>query len=263
MDPSMPPHIRKERLKTALGIVQGRGGDMSLPEANEALNTFREAPESLDMLGTLIDSQSHELTFYALCVLEHHVKRRWYILPEERRRTIRQSVMQLYRAFIGDAALVDDVRGPPVVLNQLNSVYVTLASKDWPHAWPTCISDILEAGALSSGACMNSLRVLKLLGEVIFVEHGSTLTRQRVVEMSATFMRDRKAILCFCGRALESTEHRLEVHRVALETVYTFFGSLEDGAYVERILSVILQRFLGLRETCAPTIMCIRELLGH
>ncbi len=55
-----------------------------------------------------------------------------------------------------------------------------ILKQDWPHRWPTFISDLVSASKTSETLCENSMVILKLLSEEVFDFSRGELTQVRV-----------------------------------------------------------------------------------
>ena len=53
-------------------------------------------------------------------------------------------------------------------LARLNLVLVHILKQDWPHAWPSFISDIVESSKTSENLCENNMKILRSLSEEVF-----------------------------------------------------------------------------------------------
>ena len=55
-----------------------------------------------------------------------------------------------------------------VFVSKLNLVLVEILKHEWPHNWPTFISDLVGASKTSEVLCENNMQILKLLSEEVF-----------------------------------------------------------------------------------------------
>ena len=53
--------------------------------------------------------------------------------------------------------------------NKLNVILVQIVKQEWPHNWPSFISDIVNASKTNETLCENNMIILKLLSEEVRV----------------------------------------------------------------------------------------------
>jgi exportin-1 len=87
------------------------------------------------------------------------------VLPVDQREGIRNYVVARIMALSGDETTM---RSERQFLDRLNLVLVQIVKKEWPHNWPTFISDIVGSSKSSETLCENNLKILRLLSEEIF-----------------------------------------------------------------------------------------------
>lgn len=119
--------------------------------------------------------------YFALKILESLIQTRWKVLPVEQREAIKDYIVNLAIESSSDDATLETNR---VFINKINLVlvevtqtttfYFSLSSlnqqylsqilkHEWPHNWPTFISDIVGASKTSESMCQNNMVILKLL----------------------------------------------------------------------------------------------------
>jgi exportin-1 len=55
-----------------------------------------------------------------------------------------------------------------VLIAKLNLILVEILKHEWPHNWPTFISDLVGSSKTSEVLCENNMQILKLLSEEVF-----------------------------------------------------------------------------------------------
>ena len=103
--------------------------------------------------------------FFGLQVLQETISTRWQILPLDQREGIRNYIVTKIISLSNN----DDImRKENQFLSRLNLVLVQILKQDWPHHWPTFITDIVNSSKTSEYLCENNMKILRLLSEEIF-----------------------------------------------------------------------------------------------
>jgi exportin-1 len=146
--------------------------------------------------------------YVALQILEKLINVRWKILPEDQRSGIRNFIVQIIikvssdeqtlrreKSYVNKVSLL----GPSL----FNSVLISSASltsslskyvhprlaqepnscaalqilkQEWPHNWPTFISEIVSSSKSNLTLCENNMIILKLMSEEIFDYSAEQMT---------------------------------------------------------------------------------------
>ncbi|CAN0047983.1 unnamed protein product, partial [Laminaria digitata] len=62
-------------------------------------------------------------------------------------------------------------------------VLVAILKQEWPHNWPTFISDICDASKTNEVLCENNMQILKLLSEEVFDFGKDQMTTKKIKKM--------------------------------------------------------------------------------
>lgn len=150
----------REQIEAAQKLLSQLQERISGEEASSALNWFR-----VDLI--LESSQTNGNTkFFALQILENAIKYRWKTLPAEQRNGIKSFVVNLV---IARSSAEETYRGgggqDRLFTSKLNVILVQIVKQEWPHNWPSFISDIVNASKTNETLCENNMIILKLLSE--------------------------------------------------------------------------------------------------
>ncbi|KAJ1632955.1 armadillo-type protein [Pavlovales sp. CCMP2436] len=127
-------------------------------DASAALNWFR-----VDLL--LEQGSNVHTKFYALQILDACIKYRWRTLPREQCDGIKNFIVNLVIRLSSDEALL---RGNKLFISKLNLILVQVIKQEWPHNWPSFISDVVNASKANETLCENNMAILKILSEEVF-----------------------------------------------------------------------------------------------
>ena len=136
------------------------------PQANEFLVMLKENPDIWRRSNEILETSKQDSSkFFALQVLSDVINFRWKVIPADQREGIRNYIVG---KIISVTSTAEQMRLSRVYLPRLNLVLVHILKQDWPHAWPTFISDIVGSSKTSESLCENNMRILKLLSEEVF-----------------------------------------------------------------------------------------------
>ena len=123
--------------------------------------------------GILESATLPESKFLALQVLEDTIKYRWKVLPsDDEREGMKQYIVEKViasssSAGAGAQGALD--ASSKAYLAKLNLLLVRVLVNEWPHNWPSFISDIVNASKTNETLCENNMIILKLLSEEVRV----------------------------------------------------------------------------------------------
>jgi len=96
------------------------------------------------------------------------IKTRWRTLPDAQRGGIKDFVVNMV---IQRSSSEELLRADKFFMNKLNVILVQVVKQEWPHNWPSFISDLVTAAKTSESLCENNLLILKLLSEEVPPRH--------------------------------------------------------------------------------------------
>merc|ERR1740117_2644015 len=129
----------------------------------------------------LDQSQNPQTKMIALIILEKVIKSRWNILPASQREGIKTFIVNLVIKISSDPT---NLKGSGVLLRKLNIVLVSIVKQDWPHNWPTFISDLVNSSKTSESLCANNMQILLLLSEEVFEYSSGDMTQEKMKTMN-------------------------------------------------------------------------------
>ena len=68
---------------------------------------------------------------------------------------------------IARSSVEETYRAQRLFTNKLNVILVQIVKQEWPHNWPSFISDIVNASKTNETLCENNMIILKLLSEEV------------------------------------------------------------------------------------------------
>ncbi|EPR79648.1 Exportin [Spraguea lophii 42_110] len=143
---------------------------------------FKEDPNAYLRIGLILErSKQKESHFFVLQILEEMIKTKWVVFTEEQKNSLKCYI-------VGEIInRAKDVTSDKFVLKKLNLVLIAILKKDWPHRWPTFINDLITSSqSVSMDVCANSLIILKLFSDDIFI-YNSNLTIVRKKSLQERF----------------------------------------------------------------------------
>jgi exportin-1 len=81
-------------------------------------------------------------------------------MPAEQKEGIKNYVVGKIIAMSSDETTMQRDR---VLISKLNLTLVEILKHEWPHNWPTFISDLVGSSKTSEVLCENNMQILKLL----------------------------------------------------------------------------------------------------
>jgi exportin-1 len=164
--------------------------------ANEFLVGMKDHPDmwrrALDILET---SKQVQAKFFGLQVLGEAINTHWKVIPAEQREGIRAYVVE---KIIALSSSYEKMKAEHVFLSKLNLVLVQILKQDWPHNWPTFISDLVGASKTSESLCENNMRLLQLLSEEVFDYSKDSLTTAKIRTLKGSLNEEFAQIFNLC-----------------------------------------------------------------
>ena len=68
---------------------------------------------------------------------------------------------------IGMSSVQETMTRERVFIGKLNLTLIQILKQEWPHNWPTFISDLVGSSKTSECLCENNMQILKLLSEEV------------------------------------------------------------------------------------------------
>mmetsp|Transcript_46953 Transcript_46953/g.93552 ORF Transcript_46953/g.93552 Transcript_46953/m.93552 type:complete len:1107 (-) Transcript_46953:612-3932(-) len=220
-------------------------------EASSALNWFR-----VDMIlesATL----SANTKFYALQILESAIKYRWKTLPAEQCTGIKGFIVNLV---IARSSTEESYRGQKIFMSKLNVILVQIVKQEWPHNWPSFISDIVNASKTNETLCENNMIILKLLSEEVFDFSRDEMTSSKAKRLKESFNADFSLIFQLCEYIMaNSSKSSLLV--CTFQTLLKFLNWIPLGYIFEtQLVKTLVYKFLPQPAFRNDVLACLTEI---
>ncbi|KAF8210814.1 CRM1 C terminal-domain-containing protein [Mycena galopus ATCC 62051] len=224
--------------KVAMTFYTGVGQQQQM--AQSALTQFEEHPESWTRVPEILEKSTFpQSKFIGLQILERLVTTRWKTLPESQRQGIRNFI-------VGETVKVasDDMslRRERTYLNKLNLVLVQVLKQEWPHNWPTFISELVQSSTVNLSLCENNMAILKLLSEEIFDFSAEQMTQSKTKNLKNQISGEFSEIFKLCCEVLKDA-NKSSLIKATLETLLRFLNWIPLGYIFEtQVIDLLLTR---------------------
>ncbi|KAI6099888.1 armadillo-type protein [Pisolithus croceorrhizus] len=211
--------------RVAVAFYTGAGQEQQM--AQQVLTQFEEHPDAWTR-------------YIGLQILERLITTRWRTLPDGQRQGIRNFVVASDEA---------TMRKEKTYLNKLN-LGPAILKQEWPHNWPTFITELVESSKTNLSLCENNMAILRLLSEEVFDYSAEQMTQTKIKNLKNQM----------CG---EFSEIFKLLIRATLETLLRFLNWIPLGYIFETtIIDLLLNRFLEAPDFRNVTLKCLAEIAG-
>ncbi|KAJ7125789.1 CRM1 C terminal-domain-containing protein [Mycena crocata] len=234
------------------------GGGQEQQMAQLALTQFEEHPESWTRVPEILEKSTFpQAKFIGLQILERLVTTRWKTLPESQRQGIRNFIVgETVKVASDDTSL----RRERTYLNKLNLVLVQVLKQEWPHNWPTFISELVQSSTVNLSLCENNMAILKLLSEEIFDFSAEQMTQTKTKNLKNQISGEFSEIFKLCCEVLKDA-NKSSLIKATLETLLRFLNWIPLGYIFEtQVIDLLLNRFLEVVEFRNVTLKCLAEI---
>jgi exportin-1 len=209
--------------------------------ANEFLVQIKDHPDMWKRADAILETSNNPATrFFGLQVLGDAIQTRWKVIPVEQREGIRNYIVG---KIINLSSSEESLRHNTSFLSRLNLVLVNILKQDWPHNWPSFISDLVGSSKTSESLCENNMQILQLLSEEIFDFSIDSMTATKAKTMKVSLNEEFSQIFQLCQFVLEvSTNKSLLI--ATLRTLERFLSWIPLGYIFETpLLGVLITKF--------------------
>lgn len=226
--------------------------------ANEFLVRMKEHPDMWRRADAILDQSKQQATkFFGLQVLGETINTHWKVIQQEQREGIRNFVVT---KMIGMTSSYEVMKANSTFLGRLNLVLVQILKQDWPHNWPTFISDIVGASKTSESLCENNMKVLKLLSEEVFEFSKDSMTTAKIKSMKESLNSEFSQIFQLCEFILGISQ-RQSLLLSTLQTLQRFLSWIPLGyIYETSLISGLISKFLPGAAYRTSTVDCLTEI---
>ena len=205
--------------------------------ANDFLVTLKDNPDMWKRADAILETSKQQGSkFFALQLLSEMINTKWKIVPHDQRIGIRNYVVS---KIIALSSTDESMRKESAILSRLNLVLVEILKQDWPHAWPTFISDIIGSSKSSESLCENNMKILKLLSEEVFDFSISSMTSLKIKSMKESLNHEFSQIFQLCEFILGASQKETLL-LATLETLQRFLTWIPLGYIFETPLTTVL-----------------------
>lgn len=242
--------------KVVMTFYTGVGQERQL--AQQVLTQLEEHPDSWTRVPDILERSSFPQSKYiGLQILEKLINTRWKTLPDGQRQGIRNFVVGVNVKVASDEVAM---RKEKAYINKLNLALVQILKQEWPHNWPTFITELVESSKTNLSLCENNMVILKLLSEEIFDFSAEQMTQTKIKNLKNQMCGEFSEIFKLCSEVLEEAQ-KTSLIRATLETLLKFLNWIPLGYIFETtIIDLLLNRFLEAPEFRNVTLKCLAEI---
>ncbi|KAF9466324.1 CRM1 C terminal-domain-containing protein [Collybia nuda] len=242
--------------KVVMAFYTGVGQDRQI--AQQVLTQLEEHPDSWTRVPDILERSSFPQSKYiGLQILEKLITTRWKTLPDGQRQGIRNFVVGVNVKVASDEVAM---RKEKAYINKLNLALVQILKQEWPHNWPTFITELVESSKTNLSLCENNMVILKLLSEEIFDFSAEQMTQTKIKNLKNQMCGEFSEIFKLCSEVLEEAQ-KSSLIKATLETLLRFLNWIPLGYIFETtIIDLLLNRFLEAPEFRNVTLKCLAEI---
>ncbi|KAL4077353.1 CRM1 C terminal-domain-containing protein [Scleroderma yunnanense] len=228
--------------------------------AQQVLTQFEEHPDAWTRVPDIMERSSFTQSKYiGLQILEKLITTRWKTLPDGQRQGIRNFVVGVTVKVASDETTM---RKEKTYLNKLNLALVQILKQEWPHNWPTFITELVESSKTNLSLCENNMVILRLLSEEVFDYSAEQMTQTKIKNLKNQMCGEFSEIFKLCSEVLEEAQ-KTSLIRATLETLLRFLNWIPLGYIFETtIIDLLLNRFLEAPDFRNVTLKCLAEIAG-
>ncbi|KAJ7880171.1 CRM1 C terminal-domain-containing protein [Mycena leptocephala] len=223
--------------KVAMTFYTGVGQEQQM--AQLALTQFEEHPESWTRVPEILEKSTFPRQRCAIyCCIRNFI------------------VGETVKVASDDMSL----RRERTYLNKLNLVLVQVLKQEWPHNWPTFISELVQSSTVNLSLCENNMAILKLLSEEIFDFSAEQMTQTKIKNLKNQISGEFSEIFKLCCEVLKDA-NKSSLIKATLETLLRFLNWIPLGYIFEtQVIDLLLTRFLEQVEFRNVTLKCLAEI---
>lgn len=125
------------------------------------------------------------------------------------------------------------------------SFRLQILKQEWPHNWPTFITELVESSKTNLSLCENNMVILRLLSEEVFDYSAEQMTQTRIKNLKNQMCGEFSEIFKLCSEVLEEAQ-KTSLIKATLETLLRFLNWIPLGYIFETtIIDLLLNRVGG------------------
>jgi exportin-1 len=178
-------------------------------------------------------------------------------LPAEQREGIKNYVVTKVITMSSDEKIMIKEK---VFIQKLNLTLVQILKQEWPHHWPTFISDLVGSSKTSEVLCENNMQILKCLSEEIFDFSRDQMVTEKVKKMKESLNVEFSSIFHLCEFILEHSQ-RPSLLKVTLQTLQRFLTWIPLGFIFQTpLIDALINRFFPQPMFRNDALECLTEI---
>lgn len=219
---------------------------------------LQESPDLWTRVDAILDrSANPNSRFFALQILDGTIKSRWKILPADQREGIKNYVVT---KVIGMSSSDEMLTKEKLFIGKLNLTLINILKQEWPHNWPTFISDLVGSSKTSESLCENNMQILKLLSEEVFDFSKDQMTTEKVTTMKTSLNNEFSQIYQLCQFILSHSQ-RPSLLKVTLQTLQRFLTWIPLGfIFQTTLITTLTQKFFPEPMFRNDALECLTEI---
>jgi len=227
-------------------------------DANKALMQLQGVDGMWQKADAIMEkAQNPSARFFGLQILDDAIKTRWKVLPTDQREGIKSYVVGKIISMSSDETVLHQEK---VFLSKLNLTLVEILKQEWPHNWPSFITDLVGSSKTSELLCENNMLILKLLSEEVFDFSRDQMVTEKVKKMKESLNGEFSAIYHLCDFVLEHSQ-RPSLLKVTLQTLQRFLTWIPLGfIFQTKLIDILLNKFFPEPMFRNEALDCLTEI---
>lgn len=178
-------------------------------------------------------------------------------MPPDQREGIKSYVVGKIISMSSDEAVLHRER---VFLSKLNLTLVQILKQEWPHNWPSFISDLVGSSKTSELLCENNMLILKLLSEEVFDFSRDQMVTEKVKTMKESLNGEFSAVYHLCDFVLDHSQ-RPSLLKVTLQTLQRFLTWIPLGfIFQTKLIDILINKFFPEPQFRNEALDCLTEI---
>jgi exportin-1 len=127
-----------------------------------------------------------------------------------------------------------------------------ILKQEWPHNWPTFMTELVESSKANLSLCENNMVILKLLSEEIFDFSAEQMTQTKIKNLKNQMCGEFSEIFKLCSEVLEQAQ-KVSLIKATLETLLRFLNWIPLGYIFETTIIDLLLNRVSVVPSSAPS----------
>lgn len=232
--------------------------DPNRAAANQALMKLQEVPDLWQKADNIMEKASNPHTrFFGLSILDGAIKTRWKILPQPQKEGIRNYIVGKIIAMSQEE---ESLAREKVLVGKLNLTLVEILKQEWPHNWPSFISDLVGSSKTSEVLCENNMHILKLLSEEVFDFSKDQMVTEKVKRMKESLNTEFSQVFQLCEFVMANSQ-RPSLLRITLQTLQRFLTWIPLGyIFQTNLIDALVNKFFPAPMFRNEALDCLTEI---